>query len=148
MTGHEETDPARQAFGRLATMAASRAQGAAQRYLNRFGIKLAYWPILLSLSQGGEKTQVELAAQVDRTTAAVSLILGEMEREGLVTRRTNPDSRREVLVALTRLGQEKWAESATMWRQVNAIAHAGMSGNEIALLDDLLTRAIANLERG
>lgn len=129
-------------------MAASRAQGAAQRYLNRFGIKLAYWPILLSLSQGGEKTQVELAAQVDRTTAAVSLILGEMEREGLVTRRTNPDSRREVLVALTRLGQEKWAESATMWRQVNAIAHAGMSGNEIALLDDLLTRAIANLERG
>ena len=95
-------------------MAASRAQGAAQRYLNRFGIKLAYWPILLSLSQGGEKTQVELAAQVDRTTAAVSLILGEMEREGLVTRRTNPDSRREVLVALTRLGQEKWADLMLM----------------------------------
>lgn len=146
MTDQARTDPLRLAFGRTATRAASRAQAAGQAYLDRFGVKLAYWPILLMLRGGGERTQVELAGLVERTTAAVSLIIAEMERAGLVARRPNPDNRREVLVALTPRGAEIWRQTEGMWRHVNAIAHKGLSGKEIALLHDLLARVIANFD--
>lgn len=134
-------------FGRLTTMASSRAQRAAQDYLDAYGIRLAHWTILRAMSDGRPRSQVALAEAVDRTTAAVSLILGEMQREGLVVRRPNPDDRRETMVSLTALGRRAWGETAAMADHVDAIARAGFSGREIAALTALLERAIANFDR-
>lgn len=135
-----------QSFGSLATRASTRAQQVAQSWLNGHGLKLAYWPILLALNEGHPRSQVDLAAFVDRTPAAVSLIVAEMEREGLVERRPNPANRRELLVTLTGSGARKWAQTADMWRHVNAVAYTGFSATEIACLADLLARASANLD--
>lgn len=133
-------------FGFLATRASTRAQQVAQAWLNGHGLKLAYWPVLLALSEGRARSQADLAAFVDRTPAAVSLIVAEMEREGLVERRPNPANRRELLVTLSEPGAHKWVQTADMWRHVNAIAYAGFSAKDIARLADLLSRASANLD--
>lgn len=139
--------PGADTFGRLTTMASSRAQRAAQEYLDAFGLRLAHWTILRAMRDGRPRNQVALAAAVDRTTAAVSLILGEMQREGLILRRPNPDDRREAMVSLTALGARAWRETAGMADHVDAIARAGFSEKEAAALDTLLGRAIANFDR-
>ena len=73
----------------------------------RTGIHLARWRILFVLHDSGRCTQRHLAGTTVIDPAAISRILREFEREGLVTRETDPADHRRTLVALTPAGTAK-----------------------------------------
>lgn len=135
------------ALGRLLTHATGRVQRLAQRHLDAEGVKLAQWALLFGLSLRSPATQAELAAFTDRTEAAASLTLGEMEEAGLVRRESNPENRRQTLVSMTPAGRALFEKTKGMWPAVNKLAFKGLTREEAEGLIRLLGRVIDNMDR-
>jgi|SRR5690606_24447596 len=77
-----------------------------ERHLAPIGLTPAHMPVLLALEQG-EASQKAIAERAGVEQATMTATLGRMERDGLVTRRPNPDDGRSILVALTPGAREK-----------------------------------------
>lgn len=135
------------ALGRLLTHATGRVQRLAQRYLDDYELKLAQWALLFGLSLRSPATQAELAAFTDRTEAAASLTLAEMEEAGLVRREANPENRRQTLVSMTAAGRATFEKTRGMWPAVNKQAFKGLTREESDGLIRLLERIIDNMDR-
>lgn len=64
------------------------------------------WHVLCRLAaRDGAPTQVELARSVFRDAPAISRLIDQLERKGLVERRRDPDDRRQHRIHLTRRGK-------------------------------------------
>lgn len=59
------------------------------------------------LHQAGPATQQRLASALRLQKSTVSRLVDQLEADGVVTRKPNPDDRRSVLVSLTRLGASR-----------------------------------------
>ncbi|MBW3079151.1 MarR family winged helix-turn-helix transcriptional regulator [Bifidobacterium simiiventris] len=59
------------------------------------------------LAHRGTMTPSQLAAALNATSGRISTLLSSMEKKGLITRETDPDDRRVVLVNLTDAGRER-----------------------------------------
>ncbi|MBT1161950.1 MarR family transcriptional regulator [Bifidobacterium sp. SO1] len=59
------------------------------------------------LAHHGTMTPSQLAAALNATSGRISTLLSSMEKKGLITRETDPDDRRVVLVNLTDAGRER-----------------------------------------
>ncbi|MFT8705254.1 MarR family winged helix-turn-helix transcriptional regulator [Bifidobacterium aquikefiricola] len=65
-------------------------------------------PLILSiLMRMGEQTPSRLAEFSGSSSARISAILGALEKKGLITRRIDPDDRRNILVTITDQGKER-----------------------------------------
>ena len=73
----------------------------------RLEISGAARAVLLHLSFSGPLTIGEAAQHFDRSQAATSEILTQLESKGLLERRSDPQDRRRTLVWLTDAGQER-----------------------------------------
>ena len=73
-------------------------------------------------------------------SVTVSGILSTMEKEGLIERKVNPDSRRETLVYLTELGHEKRKEVMEMYRDLDQEVFAGFDDEDFNRLLELMGR--------
>lgn len=115
------------------------------RHLSCIGLSPAHMPVLLAL-EGGEATQKQIAAQASVKQETMTATLNRMERDGLVSRRPNPDDGRSMLVALTPLAREKLPQVEAAALAVNTLLLEQLTPEESGQFLDLLGRVIDVLQ--
>ncbi|HEY8576484.1 MAG TPA: MarR family transcriptional regulator [Devosia sp.] len=115
------------------------------RHLSPIGLSPAHMPVLLALEHG-EATQKEIAERASVKQETMTATLNRMERDGLVSRRPNPDDGRSMLVALTPLAREKLPEVEAAALAVNTLVLEQLTPGERRQFLDLLGRVIGVLE--
>ena len=89
--------------------------------------------------------QKEIAQGCHIEPSSLSVILGGMERAGLIERCMHDDDRRTVYVRMTALGRERCARLNTIFAEAEAQALQGFSDAEITQVKQLLARIYDNL---
>lgn len=73
--------------------------------LAELGLTYPQYLVLLLLWEEGEQSVGNLAARVQLESSTLTPLLKRLESQGMVTRRRNPASERQVIVALTESGR-------------------------------------------
>jgi MarR family transcriptional regulator, transcriptional regulator for hemolysin len=113
--------------------------------LTEAGGSLPIWLILLALHTTEIPNQRQLADVVGIQGATLTHHLNGMEADGLLTRRRDPKNRRVHLVELTPAGEELFERLRTAAVAHDKLLRAGLSGDDIARLGELLTRMLTNV---
>ncbi len=90
-------------------------------------------------------TQLDLVKAAHLKPPTVSVTLQKMERDGLVTRKTNENDMRQTLVFLTDKGKAIDERIRVMHKEGDDAALLGLSDDEIETLSLLLNKVIDNL---
>ena len=109
------------------------------------GVSAGQWRFLRVLWQEDGLTQRELSRRVGMREPTTVIALKSLERSGFVTRQKSVEDRRKVHVFLT---PEAHALEATLLpavAEVNAMALAGLTDAEVAVLRKALTQVGRNL---
>ena len=96
-----------------------------------------------------QEEHVPISALVRGTGLAkntLTAMLARMEEQGLVTRETSPQDRRQVLVALTGKAMGLQAPYEQVSEEMNRLFYQGLTQEDAALLDSLLDKILLNLE--
>lgn len=117
-----------------------------ERHLAPLGLSPGHMPVLLALDNGLPRTQKEIAESAGVEQATMTATLSRMERDGLVTRRPNPEDGRSMLVALTPLALGKLPAVADATATINALALEQLTPDERRQYFALIKRIIAVLE--
>jgi DNA-binding MarR family transcriptional regulator len=136
-------DP-RTGIGRVLSRVKIALMEALDRELVPLDITGAQYVILVNLASGQADSTTTLCKGVSYDPGAMTRMLDRLEKKGLVQRSRCPNDRRKVKLELT-------AEGNAIYPQVVAIAGgvmqrflAGFAPNEIATLEALLARMLAN----
>lgn len=108
------------------------------------GGTLPTWLILLSLKTRRPDNQRQLAAAVGIQGATLTHHLNAMEADGLLTRRRNPDNRRDHVVELTDTGDAAFLRLRAVAIDFDQRLRAGLTDSDVARLGDLLDRLRRN----
>lgn len=119
-----------------------------QRLLERLrphGVTVQRWRVLMVVANLGPQTISELVRLTLIPQSALSRVVDQMERDGLVARWASKTDSRSVRVQLTEHG-------STMYRQLVPTAHehsdaivANFDATELATLNEFLRRILGNL---
>ena len=82
----------------------------AARHLEASGETVLAWQLLSHLVREGRCTQTELAAGVAQHPAGVSRLLDELDKQGYVLRRRDPQDRRRMCVEASARGKRRFQE--------------------------------------
>lgn len=113
--------------------------------LRKLGLAVAQIPVIVALKDGAEVSQKELARLAGVEQPSMAQLLARMERDGLITRRSNPDDGRSSLISLTQRAVGLLDPGRHALLEGNADALRGMSESEVEMLTRLLRRVISNL---
>jgi DNA-binding MarR family transcriptional regulator len=80
----------------------------ATRTLEETGDSMLSWQLLSLLVRGGKQTQTEVSVALAQHPAGVSRLLDDLEKQGYVARRRDPEDRRRVYVEATPRGQRRF----------------------------------------
>ena len=111
------------------------------------GLHLARWRLLFCIGRLGQCSQRELAHSTTMEPAAVTRILADLDRQGLIRRTTAPHDARQLDVALASAGRILVSKTARRRETFLRAALEGFSDTEAAMLDELLGRLQANLAK-
>jgi DNA-binding MarR family transcriptional regulator len=116
--------------------------------LKPLGLSSAYMPVIFALAHGEALSQRALtqAAAIEQPTMAGTL--ARMQRDGLVSKRPDPNDRRSSLYSLTPLGMELTGKVREAGHAVNDRAMDGLSDTEREAYLALLGKVVANLAGG
>lgn len=109
------------------------------------GVTAGQWPLLLHLWEEDGLSQKELSRRVGIEEPTTTRTLARMERDGLVVRRQSTTDRRQMHVHLSDKGLELREELVPCAQDVNALATHGMSPQDKARINSLLSYMIARL---
>ena len=109
------------------------------------GGSLPVWLVLISLKMRRIANQRELAESVGIREATLTHHLNAMAAQGLLTRERDPSNRRIHQVRLTEDGEATFLRLRSAALQFDRSLRSGISGQEIAVLEDLLHRLEANV---
>jgi DNA-binding MarR family transcriptional regulator len=98
------------------------------------------------LSDNGAQRQVDLADMTSIDASTLSRLVTRIVRLGLVRRDRSPTNSREVLVQLTPKGRALVDRLIPVARELERVAAAGISEEELAVVRSVLRRMYANLE--
>ena len=117
----------------------------AERRLRPLGLGVAHVPVLLALAAEGALTVRQLAerARIEQPTATA--LVQRMESGGLVARAPDPSDRRSIRISLSARGRQLLPEALQLRTDAVRAATAGLSADEVRLLDDLLRRVLQSL---
>ncbi len=117
------------------------------RSLRALGLTVPQWRVLAALGDLESCTINRLAdiTVVDRTT--LSRTLDRMEADGLVTRRQVADDKRSYEIRLAPGGRRALQRVWPVIAYHNERAFAGLTADELARLDAVLRKMIANVAR-
>lgn len=110
------------------------------------GGSLPVWLILLSLKTARAGNQSELAEAIGIQDATLTHHLNAMERNGLVTRRRDPDNRRIHRVELTAAGEATFQRLRGAAVAFDRRLRSGIADREITRLEGLLDRLRTNVD--
>ncbi|MDO9713724.1 MarR family winged helix-turn-helix transcriptional regulator [Paracraurococcus lichenis] len=113
------------------------------------GVTRAQWSVLAQLSrkEAGAMTQAELARLLGLGKVTVGSMIDRLEAAGLVIRKGDALDRRIHRVFVTAKGHEIQARMVEVGRRLNAEILAGLSADEIAAADHVLTIIRRNIRR-
>jgi MarR family transcriptional regulator for hemolysin len=114
--------------------------------LSDAGGSLPAWLILLSLKSGRWGTQRELAEAIGIRGATLTHHLDGLERDGLVSRRRDPENRRVQVVELTAAGDRLFEQLRRAAVDFDARLRDGLGDRDLQRLRELLSRLGANVE--
>lgn len=115
------------------------------RRLERHGVALAQWAILLFLYAEDGRTQRELSRMVAIEPPTVARTIDRMVRDGLVRREPHPRDRRATSIRLTPRALALRDELAAESMAGNAFAARTLSDTELETLKTLLRRVVDGL---
>lgn len=104
-------------------------------------------PVLVALKNGEKLSQKELTRLAGVEQSSMAQLLGRMERDGLIVRKTDPRDRRSSLVSLSPKALKGILPGRKVLFQGNDDAMRGFSEEEIAMLSSLLRRVRDNLTK-
>jgi MarR family transcriptional regulator for hemolysin len=136
--------PLRPPVGLHLTRAARVVSRAFDAALAEAGGSLPIWLVLLNLKTQSVANQRELAAAVGVREATLTHHLNAMEAEGLLTRRRDEANRRIHVVELTGAGEAAFLRLRDTALAFDQRLRQGISEEEIADLEGLLDRLVAN----
>ena len=147
MAGQREggTDEALHDLARLAFQSFRRRL---ERETVAHGVSPGQWRFLRQLWHCNGVCQRRLAGRLAISEATAAVTLRELEKKGLVDRRRNAANRREVLIFLTPRGRTLESALLPVTRDIHILATRGIPAADVAALELLLRRVIANLDRG
>ncbi|AMX03357.1 MarR family winged helix-turn-helix transcriptional regulator [Microbulbifer thermotolerans] len=111
------------------------------------GLSRSRWQVLWHLSREEGQKQAELAERMDVAPISLTRQLDNLQREGLVERRPDPEDRRCFRIYLTEAAQPALELLRGLAQQTRAQALAGFSAAEVRQLHGLLARLRENLTR-
>jgi DNA-binding MarR family transcriptional regulator len=118
-----------------------------EQRLRPLDLGMAYMPVAVALEESGPLTQKHLAElrHVEQPTMAV--LLGRMERDGIISRQTHPLDRRASQISLTAKGKASLPAAKEQLAAVVEQARSGISKRERLVLLELLRRVVSNLDQ-
>lgn len=78
-----------------------------QLFLNEYGLTPAQFGVLEALYHLGEMRICELIDKTLSTSGNMTVVIRNLEKEGLIQRKTNPDDKRAFNIVLTEKGETK-----------------------------------------
>jgi DNA-binding MarR family transcriptional regulator len=104
------------------------------------GLSSAKYTVLGKLARAGEPLALsELAAQVSCVRSNMTQLIDRLEAEGLVRRVDDPEDRRMVRAALTKLGEEREAAGAEQMDRIQSQVAAVLAKGDCAVLERALS---------
>lgn len=137
--------PARSPIGLHLARVARVVSRAFDDALAEAGGSLPAWLVLLAVKTRRLANQRELAAAVGIREATLTHHLNSMEADGLLTRRRDPENRRIHVVELTEAGEAAFLRLRDAALAFDGRLRAGFSDEEVAVLEGLLDRLVANV---
>ena len=115
-----------------------------ERAVGRVGLSLTWYDVLLVLNSAPDRmlTMTELGRRAVVSRERVSRVVSELEREGLVERRRNPDDRRSSFAAITSEGRQRLRTAAPLYLDV---VDAHFIGHMSAREADVVTKALSKV---
>ena len=139
----EKSAPAPFVLSRRVMMLANLLRrAAALRYRRLLDLKPGEWGIVAQLGERAPRSLIDLADGMGLDKAQISRGVSSLVRQGLVTRKTNPQNSREVLIALTPRGSAANAVILEAGGRANEFLLAELplrERRELAALLDLFT---------
>jgi MarR family transcriptional regulator, organic hydroperoxide resistance regulator len=132
-------------FAHLVKLAARGLARALQMRLTEHSVSYGHWTFLRILWEEEGLTQRELSARVGVMEPTTFAALKAMAQRGYVTRRRNPQSRKEMQVFLTQQGRALQAKLVPLAEEVNDVALRGVGTGDIAATRRTLLALINNL---
>lgn len=106
----------------------------------RSGLDRARFVAMLCLSRVGEATAQEIAEATHRPKNSLSRAIRQLEADGLVRRRSDPDDARRQPMCLTRRGEDALAATLPIAREHERRMLDPLTVDETAQLDALLSK--------
>lgn len=116
-----------------------------ERALGTLGLTTSRYAALSVLEERGPMTNAELARRCFVSPQTMIRIVADLHDAGLVDRTTNPQNRRERLVALTGDAEERLVGAHSVVGAIEDRLLEGMTAQRVAELVGILGRMIANL---
>lgn len=113
----------------------------------QFGITRREWVMLALLGNGGPVSSSELAARAELDKSATSKAVTALLHKGLVERHTRTGDRRVAQLVLTAQGAELVRRILPVVKRINRAVMAGLSADEVVLLDSMLDRMQHSADR-
>lgn len=132
--------------GYLVSRAARAFARLSEARLKALGLGVGSVPVLTALREDQPTTQRDLTRRLRVEQPPMAQMLARLERDGLITRETDPDDARSRLISLSARAEESLPEAVDAVLKGNADALEGFSRDEQAQLVSLLERLIVNLE--
>lgn len=104
-------------------------------------------PLLRELAHRGGQSQKELAERLQIAPATLTVMLGRMEKTGLIERRSDPADQRISRVYLTDKGKAIHAEMREVMKAMEAVCFDRFTTEEKIILRRLLLQMYENLKR-
>jgi MarR family transcriptional regulator for hemolysin len=118
-----------------------------EKCLRPLDFGMAYMPVAMALGKVGPLLQKDLAERCHVEQPTMAILLGRMERDGIIARKPHPDDKRATLIALTLKGKRLLPKIKRLLIAEAEIATAGLSDEDKAMLISLLRRIVSNLTK-
>ena len=132
-------------FAHLVKLAARGLARALQMRLTEYSVSYGHWTFLRILWDEEGLTQRELSARAGVMEPTTFAALKAMAQRGYVTRRRNPQSRKEMQVLLTPQGRALQAKLVPLAEEINDVALRRVGAADIAATRRTLLALINNL---
>ncbi|HEY0943228.1 MAG TPA: MarR family transcriptional regulator [Steroidobacter sp.] len=110
------------------------------------GCTLQQWAVLMNLRDGLATTVAELCRDLHHDSGAMTRLIDQLESRNLIERRRNPDDRRVIELSLTKAGHKVLDKLIPTACDMLNESLAGLSREEVKLLQSLLRRTIDRLQ--
>jgi DNA-binding MarR family transcriptional regulator len=132
-------------LGYLLKEASSALHASMEEVLRPLGMNITHYSCLELLAQRPGLSNSELARGAFVTRQSMNVLLHSLEREGIVTRSTRPESGRALPTQLTAKGRSQLAAASAAVRAVEDRMKADLTASERMSLADLLSRCVSSL---